>query len=95
MKLKSTSGFNDLKRQSPVGRMITPPRVSVMLWRGETPERSPLWSSGLLQGFDNLLQDVGTAVCDLLQNGVGKLLQLSALSLTQLQLLLQLVEKKK
>lgn len=49
-----------------------------------------LGSGGLLQGVDHLLQDVGAVVGDLLQDGVGELLQLRALPLALLQLLLQL-----
>lgn len=49
-------------------------------------------SAWLFQGIDNLLQDIGAVVCDLLENRVGVLLQLSALLLTHLQLPLQLEE---
>lgn len=47
-------------------------------------------SRGLLEGVDDLLQDVGAVIRDLLQDGVGKLLQLHALPLPLLQLLVQL-----
>lgn len=51
-------------------------------------------SAGLLQCVHDLLQDVGAVVCDLLQDRVGVLLQLGALSLALLQLRLQLQKKK-
>lgn len=47
-------------------------------------------SARLLQRVNDLLQDVGTVVCDLLQDRVGVLLQLGTLSLTLLQLRFQL-----
>lgn len=56
--------------------------------------RSSELSAGLLQGVDDLLQDVGAVVSDLLENSVGELLQLSALLLTHLQLSLQLEGNK-
>lgn len=39
-------------------------------------------SGGLFQCVDHLLQDVGTMVCYLLENGVGKLLELCVVPLT-------------
>lgn len=50
-------------------------------------------SARLLQGIDDLLQDVGAVVCDLLEDRVGVLLQLAAFLLTHLQLSLQLERK--
>lgn len=47
-------------------------------------------SARLLQCIDDLLQDVGAVICDLLQDRVGVLLQLGALSLALLQLRFQL-----
>lgn len=54
-----------------------------------------LWwlrSGGLLEGVDDLLQDVGAVIRDLLQDGVGELLQFHALPLALLQLIVQLQE---
>lgn len=56
--------------------------------------RAGAGSGGLLQRVDHLLQDVGAVVGDLLQDGVGVLLQLGALPLTLLQLRLQLWGKQ-
>ena len=50
-------------------------------------------SARLLQGIDDLLQDVGAVVCDLLEDRVSVLLQLPAFLLTHLQLSLQLEGK--
>lgn len=47
-------------------------------------------SARLLQSVHHLLQDVGTVVGNLLQDGVGVFLQFGALSLALLQLRLQL-----
>lgn len=50
-------------------------------------------SGRLFQCIDHLLQDVGTVVCYLLKNGIGKLLQFCIVSFAFFQLILKLKEK--
>lgn len=51
-------------------------------------------SGGFFQGIDNLFQDIGAVICNLLEDGVGEFLQFRALVLALLQLSAQLERKK-
>jgi hypothetical protein len=56
------------------------------------------WIAGsgrLLQSIDYLLQDVRAMVCDLLEDGVGKLLQLGIVPFAFFQLILKLQGKER
>lgn len=50
-------------------------------------------SGGLLQGIDNLLENIGAVIGYLLENGVGEFLQLCIIPFDLLQLVLKLKGK--
>lgn len=64
-----------------------------LVWRRLLGHLAWSTSGGLFQGIDNLLKDVRAVIGYLLENGVGKLLELSTVPFNLLQLTLKLKGK--
>lgn len=70
--------------------VIFPWLLGALYWAAGLATLCEAESGRLFQCIDHLLQDVGAVVCYLLENGIGKLLQLRIVLLNFLQLLLKL-----